>query len=77
MHTYEALKKIAEEEEEKNPYIPKNEIPKPSDKMGLSPIQANLMISALEIKEKKAIEIMINLMIFILSNMRNLLIKKK
>ena len=76
MHTYEALKKIAEEEE-KNPYIPKHEIPKPSDKMGLSPIQANLMISALEIKEKKAIEIMINLMIFILSNMRNLLIKKK
>ena len=58
MHTYEALKKIAEEEE-KNPYIPKHEIPKPSDKMGLSQFEANLMISALEIKEKKVIEIMI------------------
>ena len=53
MHTYEALKKIAEEEE-KNPYIPKPEIPKPSDKMGLSQFEANLMISALEIKEKKS-----------------------
>ena len=58
MHTYEALKKIAEEKE-KNPYIPKHEIPKPSDKMGLSQFEANLMISALEIKEKKVIEIMI------------------
>ena len=53
MHTYEALKKISEEEE-KNPYIPKDDIPKPSDKMGLGQLEANLMISALEIKEKKA-----------------------
>ena len=59
MHTIEALKKIAEEEE-KNPYIAKNDIPKPSDKMGLGQIEANLMISALEIKEKKVVEIMIN-----------------
>ena len=59
MHTYEALKKISEEEE-KNPYIPKDDIPKPSDKMGLGQLEANLMISALEIKEKKAVEIMIN-----------------
>jgi len=59
MHTYEALKKIAEEEE-KNPYIPKGDIPKPSDKMGLGQLEANLMISALEIKEKKVVEIMIN-----------------
>ena len=59
MHTYEALKKIAEEEE-KNPYIPKDDIPKPSDKMGLGQLEANLMISALEIKEKKVMEIMIN-----------------
>ena len=59
MHTVEALKKIAEEEE-KNPYIAKNDIPKPSDKMGLGQLEANLMISALEIKEKKVMEIMIN-----------------
>jgi len=59
MHTVEALKKIAEEEE-KNPYIAKNDIPKPSDKMGLGQLEANLMISALEIKEKKVVEIMIN-----------------
>ena len=59
MHTIGALKKIAEEEE-KNPYIPKDDIPKPSDKMGLGQLEANLMISALEIKEKKAVEIMIN-----------------
>jgi metal transporter CNNM len=59
MHTNEALRKIAEEEE-KNPYIPKNDIPKPSENMGLGQIEANLMISALEIKEKKAVEIMIN-----------------
>ena len=59
MHTYEALKKISEEEE-KNPYIPKDDIPKPSDKMGLGQLEANLMISALEIKEKKAVEIMIS-----------------
>ena len=60
MHTYEALKKIAEEEE-KNPYIAKDDIPKPSDKMGLGQLEANLMISALEIKEKKVVEIMINI----------------
>ena len=54
MHTNEALRKIAEEEE-KNPYIPKTDIPKPSENMGLGQ-----MISALEIKEKKAVEIMIN-----------------
>ena len=59
MHTEEALKKIAEEEE-KNPYIARDDIPKPSDKMGLGQLQANLMISALEIKEKKVVEIMIN-----------------
>ena len=59
MHTNEALRKIAEEEE-KNPYIPKTDIPKPSENMGLGQIEANLMISALEIKEKKAVEIMIN-----------------
>ena len=59
MHTNEALKKIAEEEE-KNPYIPKTDIPKPSENMGLGQIEANLMISALEIKDKKAREIMIN-----------------
>ena len=59
MHTNEALRKIAEEEE-KNPYIPRNDIPKPSENMGLGQIEANLMISALEIKEKKAVEIMIN-----------------
>ena len=59
MHTYEALKKISEEEE-KNPYIPKEDIPKPSDTMGLVQEQANLMISALEIKEKKVVEVMIH-----------------
>ena len=58
MHTYEAIKKISEEEE-KNPYIDKNDIPKPSNTMGLSPEEANLMISALEIREKKVVEIMI------------------
>ena len=59
MHTYDALKKISEEEE-KNPYIPKDDIPKPSNTMGLSEEEANLMISALEIREKKVVEIMIN-----------------
>ena len=59
MHTYEALKKISEEEE-KNPFIAKEDIPKPSNTMGLSPMEANLMISALEIREKKVVEIMIN-----------------
>ncbi len=59
MHTYDALKKISEEEE-KNPYIPKDEIPKPSNTMGLSTEEANLMISALEIREKKVVEIMIS-----------------
>ena len=59
MHTYDALKKISEEEE-KNPYIPKDDIPKPSNTMGLSPEEANLMISALEIREKKVVEIMIS-----------------
>ena len=58
MHTYDALKKIAEEEE-KNPYISKADIPKPSDKMGLDNMEANLMISALTIRDKKVIEIMI------------------
>ena len=59
MHTYEAIKKISEEEE-KNPYIDKNDIPKPSNTMGLSPEEANLMISALEIRDKKVVEIMIS-----------------
>ena len=59
MHTYEAIKKISEEEE-KNPYISKEDIPKPSNTMGLSTVEANLMISALEIREKKVIEIMIS-----------------
>ena len=58
MHTYDALKKIAEEEE-KNPYIPKGDIPKPSNTMGLDNMEANLMISALTIRDKKVIEIMI------------------
>ena len=58
MHTYEAIKRISEEEE-KNPYIAKEDIPKPSNTMGLSPEEANLMISALEIRDKKVIEIMI------------------
>ena len=59
MHTYEAIKKISEEEE-KNPYIAKEDIPKPSNTMGLSPEEANLMISALEIRDKKVIETMIS-----------------
>ena len=59
MHTYETLKKISEEEE-KNPYIAREDIPKPSNTMGLSPEEANLMISALEIREKKVVEIMIH-----------------
>ena len=58
MHTYEAIKRISEEEE-KNPYIAKEDIPKPSNTMGLSPEEANLMISALEIRDKKVVEIMI------------------
>ena len=60
MHTYEAIKKISEEEEEKNPYISKEDIPKPSNTMGLSPEEANLMISALEIRDKKVVETMIS-----------------
>ena len=58
MHTYDAIKKI-EEEEEKNPYIAKEDIPKPSEKMGLNKMEANLMISALTIRDKKVVEIMI------------------
>ena len=58
LHTYQALKKL-QEEEEHHQYIPKDEIAKPSDKMGLNDLEANLMISALEIREKKAVEIII------------------
>ena len=58
LHTYQALKKL-QEEEEQHKYIPKDEIAKPSDKMGLNEVEANLMISALEIREKKVVEIMI------------------
>ena len=58
MHTYKALKEL-QEEEEKHRYIPKNEIAKPGSNMGLNDMEANLMISALEIREKKVIEIMI------------------
>jgi metal transporter CNNM len=58
LHTYKALKKLAEEEEQ-HKYIPKEDIPRPGSKMGLNDMEANLMISALEIREKKAIEIMI------------------
>ena len=58
LHTYQALKKL-QEEEEQHKYIPKDEIAKPSDKMGLNDLEANLMISALEIREKKAVEIII------------------
>ena len=59
MHTNEALKKIADEEE-KNPYIPREDIPKPSNHMGLGEDEANLMISALENRDKKVEEIMLN-----------------
>ena len=55
MHTYKALKEL-QEEEEKHRYIPKNEIAKPGSNMGLNDMEANLMISALEIREKKVIE---------------------
>ena len=58
LHTYQALKKL-QEEEEQHRYIAKDEIAKPSDKMGLNDLEATLMISALEIREKKVIEIMI------------------
>ena len=58
LHTYQALKKL-QEEEEQHKYIPKDEIAKPSDKVGLNEVEANLMISALEIREKKVVEIMI------------------
>ena len=58
LHTYKALKKLAEEEEQ-HKYIPKEDIPRPGSRMGLNDMEANLMISALEIREKKAIEIMI------------------
>ena len=58
MHTYKALKEL-QEEEEKHKYIPKDEIAKPGSNMGLNDMEANLMISALEIREKKVIEIMI------------------
>ena len=51
LHTYQALKKL-QEEEEQHKYIPKDEIAKPSDKMGLNEV-------ALEIREKKVVEIMI------------------
>ena len=58
LHTYQALKKL-QEEEEQHRFIAKDEIAKPSDKMGLNDLEATLMISALEIREKKVIEIMI------------------
>ena len=51
-------KKIAEEE--KNPYITKKVILKLSENTGLGQIEENLMISALEIIEKKTMEIKIN-----------------
>ena len=76
MHTYDALKKISEEEE-KNPYIPKNDIPKPSNTMGLLQEEANLMISALEIREKKVVEIMINFNKVYLIKLEELINRKK
>ena len=76
MHTYEALKKIAEEEE-KNPYIPRDDIPKPSDKMGLGQIEANIMISALEIKEIEVTKIMIKLSDIYSINNEDIIDKKK
>ena len=58
LHTYSALKKL-QEEEEQHKYIPKEEIAKPSDKMGLNDLEANIMISALEIREKNVSDVMI------------------
>ena len=59
LHTYQALKKL-QEEEEQHRFIVKEEIAKPSEKMGLNELEATLMISALEIREKKVVEIMIS-----------------
>ena len=59
LHTYQALKKL-QEEEEQHRFIVKEEIAKPSEKMGLNELEATLMISALGIREKKVVEIMIS-----------------
>ena len=53
------MKKL-QEEEEQHRFIVKDEIAKPSEKMGLNELEATLMISALEIREKKVVEIMIS-----------------
>ncbi len=53
LHTFNALDKIHMHNKEENPTE--------SNKMGINEEQANLMISALEMKERKVIEIMIPL----------------
>ena len=76
LHTYQALKKL-QEEEEQHRFIAKDEIAKPSDKMGLNDLEATLMISALEIREKKVIEIMIPFKIVFLLNFEEKIDKNK
>ncbi|MCQ2815697.1 MAG: CNNM domain-containing protein [archaeon] len=58
LHTYKALKELAEEEE-KHQYIPKEDIARPSDKMGLNEVESKLMLGALALREAKAREIII------------------
>ena len=58
LHTSEALKKLAEEEEQ-HKYIPKEDIARPSEKMGLTDLESNLMLGALGMRDKKTRELVI------------------
>jgi metal transporter CNNM len=60
LHTLEALEKLNQEEEDYYGHSPRRDVNDEMKKeMGLHSEQANLMISALEIKDKKTVEMMI------------------
>lgn len=58
LHTLNALKELAAEEE-KHQYIPKDDIARPSDKMGLTEVESNIMLGALSMREKLVSDLMI------------------
>lgn len=57
MHTVKAIKELSEEEQ-KHPYIPKDEIPVANDAMGLGETEAGFILGALENKNLTVAEIM-------------------
>lgn len=58
LHTFQALKELAEEEE-KHPYIPKEDIARPTEEMGLTDIESKVMLGALGMRDKTIKDVMI------------------